>query len=166
MYSLKIKEDTLNELHNYLTLCYTGNQHQSTDQQGLLERKFKDDSSRMIERLKRIKENAKITKEYLLSPTPNFPGIGEILHQSWLEKREISPAVTNEKIDTLYKIGIEKGAYGGKLLGSGGGGYILFFHPPEKRNILERTLTEQGGEILNFNFSSQGAVTWTENQEY
>ena len=161
MHPLRIKEDTLNKLQNHLTLCYTGGQHASKFQQKLFENKYKKDKVNMIEILNKIKEGAKITKEYLLSPTPNFQGIGEVLHQSWLAKKESSANVTNKKIDDIYEIGLENGSYGGKLLGSGGAGYILFFHPPEKRNKLERALIKEGGEILGFNFENNGATIWS-----
>ncbi|HIG94555.1 MAG TPA: NTP transferase domain-containing protein [Nanoarchaeota archaeon] len=160
MHPLRIKEDTLNELHNHLTLCYTGKGHQSTHQQKSLAKSYNEDRSKTIERLKRIKEGAILTRDYLLSPTPNFKGIGEILHQSWLAKKEVSSAVTNERIDSLYQIGRDNGCYGGKLLGSGGGGYILFFHSPEKRNKLEKSLINEGGEILDFNFANDCATIW------
>ena len=62
--------------------------------------------------------------------------------------------------DSVYDLGISTGAYGGKLLGSGGGGYILFLHPPKKRNKLVETLRGEGGEILDFNFESRGVQTW------
>jgi D-glycero-alpha-D-manno-heptose-7-phosphate kinase len=164
MHPLRIKEDTLNELHDHLTLCYTGNEHNSYEQQKSFEEKFKEENPNAINNLKKIKENAKATKDYLLSPTPNFQGIGEILNQSWIAKKEFSSKVSNKKIDELYNIGIENGSYGGKLLGSGGGGYILFFHPPENRNKLERALGESGGEILDFNFTNQGATIWSVNK--
>jgi D-glycero-alpha-D-manno-heptose-7-phosphate kinase len=164
MHSLRIKEETINELHNHLTLCYTGMQHKSMEQQKSMEKKFIGNNLEMVKRLKKMKENAKITKDYLLSPTPNFQGIGEILNQSWIEKRKTSPDITNKKIDNLYDIGIKNGSYGGKLLGSGGGGYILFFHPPEERNKLESALIEEGGEILNFNFTENRATIWSVNK--
>jgi D-glycero-alpha-D-manno-heptose-7-phosphate kinase len=72
----------------------------------------------------------------------------------------LSPAVSNTRIDNFYEIGLQNGIYGGKLLGSGGGGYILFFHPPKIKNMLERTLSENGGDILNFNFDNTGATVW------
>jgi len=160
MYPLRIKESTLNELREHLTLCYTGCAHKSTDQQKQFEQNFKQENAKTLQRLKEIKENAKTIKNYLLSPTPNFIGIGEMLHQSWLAKRKISKNISNEKIDNLYETGMHCGSYGGKLLGSGGGGYLLFFHPPERKNNLEKSLRDNGGETLNFNFEDQGAKIW------
>ena len=53
--------------------------------------------------------------------------LGKILHQNWLLKKSLSKNTTNSKIDQLYNYGINSGAIGGKLLGAGGGGFLLFF---------------------------------------
>ncbi len=164
MTSLRIKEDTLNELKDHLTLCYTGKEHESIHQQKLLEDKFKKENQSAIERLKRMKLNAREIKNYLLSPTPDFQRIGEITHKIWTDKKKTSSKVTSKVIENLYEVGMTNGSYGGKLLGSGGGGYLLFFHPPEKRNKLERGLSQEGGEIMNFNFTEDGAKIWVPNK--
>jgi len=55
---------------------------------------------------------------------------------------------------------MKNGANGGKLLGAGGGGYILFSYSPKKRNQLVKSLEDCGGEIMNFNFESNGTRVW------
>ncbi len=77
-----------------------------------------------------------------------------------LNKRLVNPNATNEIIDKLYTAGLMHGASGGKLLGSGAGGYILFYHPPTKRNQLAKALHIAGGEIMNFNFDFEGTQIW------
>ena len=56
-----------------------------------------------------------------------------LLHESWLEKRELDKSITTSKIDDIYKTAIKKGAMGGKLLGAGGGGFFLFYVPYHKQ---------------------------------
>ena len=61
--------------------------------------------------------------------------IGNILHENWILKKDLSSKVSNLKINEIYQAAIDAGAYGGKLLGAGGGGYFIFF-VDEKNNHL------------------------------
>jgi D-glycero-alpha-D-manno-heptose-7-phosphate kinase len=61
-----------------------------------------------------------------------------LLHEQWQLKRGMSAEVTNAEIDRIYEVGLRAGATGGKLLGAGGGGFMLFFVEPERRlRVLE-----------------------------
>lgn len=71
--------------------------------------------------------------------------IGRMLDLSWKIKRKISKSITKKKIDCLYNLGIKSGSTGGKLLGAGGGGYVLFFVPKNKKKLFEK-------KFKNFNF--------------
>jgi D-glycero-alpha-D-manno-heptose-7-phosphate kinase len=160
IYPLKLKDSTINELREHLTLCYVGNTHFSGSQHESQKKSFSDNEEAVTKRLNKMKEIAIEIKDSLL--TNNISRIGELLHESWKNKKEINSKVSNPLIDELYDLGIKNGAYGGKLLGSGGGGYLLFYHPPEKRNNLSRILKNQGKEILDFDFESRGAEVWTQ----
>ncbi len=65
---------------------------------------------------------------------------GELLDRAWMEKRELDSRITNSKLDTLYDAGKQAGAIGGKLLGAGGGGFMLFYVPPEKQEAVRQRL--------------------------
>lgn len=65
---------------------------------------------------------------------------GETLHKSWMLKRSLDESISNNTVDQLYEEGMSAGALGGKLLGAGGGGFILFFVPPEKRESVATKL--------------------------
>lgn len=67
---------------------------------------------------------------------------GEILHENWLLKRAITDGISNPQIDGWYERARAAGAIGGKLLGAGGGGFLLFYAPPEKHSEVERALGE------------------------
>ena len=90
----------------------------------------------------------------------NLDKIGKLFNESWENKKRLSDRISNPIVDNLYKIGLENGAQGGRLLGSGGGGYILFYYSPKKRKQLREALEKEGGEIMDFNFESQGVQTW------
>ncbi len=158
IYPLKLKEDVINELNSHMILCYVGNPHNSDEHQSVLEKSIAENEEEKINQLNKLKEIAIEIKDCLL--TNNFEKIGELLHESWMKKRSLSKNVSNPKIDTFYETGIKNGAYGGKLLGSGGGGYILFFCSPQKRNQLKKALERVGGEIMDFNFEFNGTKIW------
>lgn len=158
VYPLRLKEEIVNEFNHHLLLCYVGKSHFSGDLHKSQENSFKANEEQVTNNLNELKNIAVNIKECLL--VNDLEKIGGFLHQSWMNKRNIDESISNESIDKLYEVGLKNGAVGGKLLGAGGGGYILFFHNPEKRNMLAKALTENGGEILGFNFDFKGTQIW------
>ncbi len=72
--------------------------------------------------------------ERILTDTSrNINDFGELLHQTWVNKKMLDPSVSNPEIDERYEAALKAGALGGKLLGAGGGGFLLMFVPPDKR---------------------------------
>ncbi|CAG0941674.1 partial D-glycero-alpha-D-manno-heptose-7-phosphate kinase, partial [Candidatus Brocadiaceae bacterium] len=69
-----------------------------------------------------------------------FDYLGEILHKGWCLKKKITKEISNENIDYYYKKALEAGALGGKLLGAGGGGFLLFYCPLKKQNKVRKEL--------------------------
>ena len=86
----------------------------------------------------------------------NLNDFGKLLHETWLQKKSLNSNVTNSRIDSIYSTAIKHGALGGKLLGAGGGGFLLFYSPQRyKKNIiknLNKLLT------IPFQFSSEGST--------
>jgi D-glycero-alpha-D-manno-heptose-7-phosphate kinase len=72
----------------------------------------------------------------------NINEIGKLLHEQWMMKRELSPIVSNTKLDEMYEAGVKAGAEGGKLLGAGGGGCMLFFVKPENQPKVKEALKD------------------------
>ena len=68
---------------------------------------------------------------------------GRLLHEAWMAKRSLDSGVSNSEIDEMYAMGQEAGAWGGKLLGAGGGGFILFFAPPEAHGRLSHVFADR-----------------------
>ena len=106
-----------------------------------------------------INENVELVKmcnefEKLLKMS-NFDidKIGFLLNKSWQIKKKLSDKISSTQIDNLYNKGIQEGASGGKVLGAGGGGYILFYVPTKnQRNFINSFIKD----IVNFEFESYG----------
>lgn len=76
----------------------------------------------------------------ILTSKNNLDEFGKLLHQAWQIKRRLAYSITNTHIDEIYKAGIKAGAIGGKLLGAGGGGFMLFYADPEAQEKIKNKL--------------------------
>lgn len=168
VYPLRIKKEILEELNSNLFLCYTGKTRVSGDiQENLIkaqENIFGEENKDIMEALSKLKEiTLKIKDVLLMGKIEEF---GKLLHESWENKKRTNKKISSTFIDEFYNIGIRNGALGGKILGAGGGGYLLFFCSPLKKKQVTEKLKEAGGKILNFNFDSEGLITWNSTNGY
>ncbi len=81
--------------------------------------------------------------------------IGKLLHEAWQHKRSLSDAVSTPELDEIYQAGLSAGATGGKLLGAGGGGFMLFFVKPELQDQVREKLKKL--VHVDFKFESEGS---------
>jgi D-glycero-alpha-D-manno-heptose-7-phosphate kinase len=84
----------------------------------------------------------------------NIDAIGEVLHENWMLKRSLAAGITNPEIDRLYQTAVDNGAIGGKLLGAGGGGFLLFYVRESEQDKLRNAL---GIPQQTFKFDKQGS---------
>ncbi len=82
-------------------------------------------------------------------------GFGELIDASWKLKKELSAKISDREIDDIYESGLRHGAYGGKLLGAGGGGFLLFICPPERQLELEAEL--KGLKRVGLHLETEGS---------
>jgi D-glycero-alpha-D-manno-heptose-7-phosphate kinase len=102
------------------------------------------------EQLSRMKENAAglrammqmvdYAQETLMSKSDRMADFGKLLHEQWMIKRGLSSKITTSAIDEMYESGKKAGAIGGKLLGAGGGGFLMLFVPPERQAAVQAAL--------------------------
>ena len=92
--------------------------------------------------LTQIKEIVDEAMSILQSPSVPIESLGKLLHESWKLKRSLSVKVSTPYIDEIYEAGIKSGAIGGKILGAGGGGFILFFAKPENHKNIRSQLKD------------------------
>lgn len=155
---LRIKNWVICELEASLVLFFTGVSRESAhiiaDQSG----NVKSGSADAIDAMHGLKREALFMKESLLRG--DFPGLVESIRLGWLNKKRSAKTVSNPTIDATYDAAIEAGALAGKVSGAGGGGFMWFFVPAEKRMSVIRTLTEFGGYVSNCHFTKNGAQAW------
>lgn len=130
------KAETVHDLQENLVMFYTGITHDANNI--LTEQKkniLKKNMTRNLMQMCQLARNMKYSLEN--NELSNF---GEILNECWKRKRELADGISNPKIDMLYETALKNGATGGKLLGAGGGGFLLFYCPKEKQECLKNQL--------------------------
>jgi len=155
---LRIKREVINELQYNLLLCYTGSVHVSAhiieDQVANYNHKNEDAVNAMDE----VKALAYAMKDELLKG--NLHSFGKLLDYGWQSKKRMSSKITNPQINELYDEAINAGALGGKLLGAGGGGYLLMYCPYNVKHKVAQRLEVAGGQLADWNFELRGAQAW------
>jgi D-glycero-alpha-D-manno-heptose-7-phosphate kinase len=156
---LRVRDEITHELELSLLLCFTGITRNSAWVIEDQTHRAVTHSTDTIEGLRAQKELAVAMKKALL--TGALHEFGTLLGEAWLQKKRMSPLITNPRIDELYDIALRKGALGGKITGAGGGGYILLFCDFEKKHRVIEALELAGAPITEFTFSNKGIMTWT-----
>jgi D-glycero-alpha-D-manno-heptose-7-phosphate kinase len=155
---LRIKPEVICELEASLLLFYSGVSRESAK---IIEEQSKgvtEGESVAIEAMHGIKREALVMKECLLRG--DFGGVVTSMQEGWKNKKQSSKAVSNDQLDRVFAAAIESGARAGKVSGAGGGGFILFFVPTERRMDVVRTLQECGGYVTNCHFTKHGSRAW------
>ena len=147
---LKVSNSYINKLNDNLILIYTGI-HKYSD---IVER---DKLSNLHKNLIYLDQIKLITEEFknTINNTNSIDLIGEMLNEYWHLKKKLSSKVTNNKIDEIYKVALNNGATGGKIIGSGGGGYLLVYCKKKFRKQLQKKLNKL--VFVNFKFTEKGS---------
>ena len=144
-----MKNGLLNQLEDSLVLYYLGTSRSANEI--LKEQSSNMSDKRKSDNLKSMVKLAETMKESLQKA--DLSNFGEMLDESWQLKRDLASGISNPEIDELYNKGIRAGATGGKLLGAGGGGFLMFYCPKEKQSLLG---AELGLRPLPFSFDYDG----------
>lgn len=134
-----LSKDERLRLNGSLLMFYTGITRKASSV--LVEQnKNLQSSEESYERMRMIRDGADRLAEEL--GKGNLDEIGKEMHRGWLLKREMAKAISSPEIDGMYDRAIQAGAIGGKLLGAGGGGFLLFYCPPEKQQAIREALPD------------------------
>lgn len=130
-----LSNDTITHLFDSVLMFWTGI---SRDAGKVLESQNRNTENN-LELLRSMKAQAQQLREMTYKEF-DIGAFGAVLHEGWELKRRLSDAISTEEIDNWYRTGIKAGAYGGKLCGAGGGGFLLFVAPPERHDDIRREL--------------------------
>ena len=149
----KIHSENIPKLNDNLLLVYSGRGRVGND---FLQKQ--SDAMLNDEKFNRVKQNRDLAFEgikYILSG--DLDSFGDLLHQSWINKRQIVNDITEDYLDNIYNIAKESGAIGGKLLGAGGGGFFVFYVKEDKReNVINMLKNKTNCKIFSFKFYDEG----------
>ena len=152
---LNISDDTLYDLEDNLMLFFTGYSRSAgkilKDQQT----KSIQNDEEMLKNLHNVKRLGFESKNALESGDTRM--FGELMHEHWENKKKRSGGMSNSKINDWYDIAMQNGAIGGKLVGAGGGGFLMFM--ADDRNKLRKALVIAGMQEVRFKFDFEGTKT-------
>jgi D-glycero-alpha-D-manno-heptose-7-phosphate kinase len=160
---LDLNQEVVFELENRLLMFYT---NINRDANGILanqnerisaSKNFKNSSSKnmtALEAMHEIKNIGNKVKNCLIRG--DVDEFGKLLHQHWLVKKSISTQMSNSQIDQWYDLAIKNGALGGKIMGAGGGGFLLLCVEQGKRKQLRQTMENAGLHYMDFRFDWEG----------
>lgn len=136
VYPITISQSRISELNDHLMLFFTGFQRNAVDVECDKIKNLKSKQEELNIMTQLVDESIAILNSN--QPILNF---GKLLHETWALKKKLSQKVSTQFIDEVYDMALANGAIGGKLLGAGGGGFILFFVEPKNRNRVKSALS-------------------------
>jgi D-glycero-alpha-D-manno-heptose-7-phosphate kinase len=138
VYPLIIHPDRKKQLDDNLIMFFTGFTRFSSDMQKANAKGYHDKTKQLLEMLDLVDQAQKV----LTDKNADLDDFGRMLDHTWKLKRQTGGAITTNSIDELYQRGIEAGALGGKLLGAGGGGFLVFYVQPEKKKAVKEAMKD------------------------
>ena len=153
--TLEFDLHTREELRNSMLLFYTGIERESFDLLKQQENDTRRGNAQVIDSLHEVKRIGLEIRQAL--ERGELDRFGELLHSHWESKKLRSGNMSSGDIDRWYDSGRGAGALGGKLLGAGGGGFLMFYCPAQRRGELRRTMAAEGLREMPFQFDRDGA---------
>jgi D-glycero-alpha-D-manno-heptose-7-phosphate kinase len=146
-----VAANRLAELEKHLALYFTGFSRTASE---IAQAQIRETPNRKRE-LEAMLQMVDEAEGIVTNPNRSLDEFGRLLDESWKIKRTLTNRISNSSIDEIYEAGLSAGALGGKLLGAGGGGFMLFYVPPERRAALRERLKDL--LCIPFGFSPRGS---------
>jgi len=157
---LRIRESVISELEASILLFFTGASRASSAIIAEQSRNVETGNAEAVQAMHEIKQEALRMKESLLRG--DFCLLHEVLRSSWESKKRMASQIVNEKIEKLYAVALEAGAYCARISGAGGGGFMMFLTDPMRKNRVAAALRdcEDKGVVYGCHFTYVGARAW------
>ena len=149
---LAVSMDTLFDLEDNLLLFFTGFSRSAGSILKDQKVRTQNNDEEMLSNLHFVKDLGYCSERALEQGNPSL--FGELMHEHWMHKKRRSGGMSNPKIDEWYELGMKNGAIGGKLVGAGGGGFLMFY--AGDRNRLRHAMARAGLEEVRFRFDFEG----------
>lgn len=160
---LEVRPETRTTLERRLMLFFTGTARNSRTVLQMQKQETASDDSVTVKALHRIKEAAEVC--YSSLKLGDLDAVGRLLHETWMQKRQLAPGISNATIDAAYDEARANGATGGKIAGAGGGGFLLLYCSEPCQDSVTLTLEARGLRRMEFGFETAGAIVtevrWT-----
>lgn len=156
-----ISAERVKELNSHLLLFFTG-----------IERTASDIAESYVNDVEGKKRQLRIMKDLvdesisILNSDHDIVAFGSLLHEAWQAKRGLSAKVSNSHVDQIYHLAMSEGGLGGKLLGAGGGGFMLLFVPPSRQERVKEALKKLIHVPFNFEFSGSQIIFFDPEEDY
>ena len=154
-YPLQISMDTLFDLEDNLLLFFTGFSRSASAILKDQDKRSREMDEDMLNNMHYVKDLGLRSKDALIAGRTSEFGL--LMHEHWEHKRKRSKSMSNPQIDEWYDLGMKNGGLGGKLVGAGGGGFLMFY--AEDRNRLRHAMSKAGLEEVRFRFDFEGTKT-------
>ncbi len=152
--NLVVSNHTMEELRGSLLVFFTGIERESFDILSQQESDTERGETEVIDSLHEVKRLGLLIKDAL--QRGELDRFGELLHEHWVAKKRRSGKMSSSQIDVWYESARKAGALGGKLMGAGGGGFLVFYCAAGHRQALREAMVRQGLREMNFDFDFQG----------
>ena len=147
---IEISAERKEKLNDNLMLFFTGFSRFSAD----IQTDTKKNIGSNTERLLKMKAMVDTAEEILVNEEKDLDDFGRLLHESWMLKRSTGSKISTGQIDQIYDRALNAGALGGKLLGAGGGGFVLLYVPKDRQEAVRKELNEL--LLVPFRFEEEG----------
>lgn len=155
---LRVPRACLNEFEASLVVCFTG---QSRRSELIIQEQIDGLTSlrpETLENMHQLKQDATAMRQALLRG--DIAELARVLARSWEAKKRTASGIVTPEVERLYAAGLDAGAWGGKVSGAGGGGFLMFCTEPENRYRLMTALNAAGGQASLIKFTFEGAEAW------
>jgi D-glycero-alpha-D-manno-heptose-7-phosphate kinase len=159
-FTLQLTDEKIRAIESSTLLVFSGVQRTSSDISASMKNSFRKSEKLLY----RLMEMVDYCEKLLKFDEIDFQTLSEILNESWHLKSEINPLASNQMLDNVYRFGLSNGAMGAKVLGAGGGGFMLFVCRQEEKENLAMSFSKKGYIVvpmrLEFSGSTLISLNW------